>query len=102
MSIIKENSIVIAYLETPKERYFGVILKLHPSGLIIRGLNVESFNTWIIEVNGGKKGTAISTFFFPWRRVEKIILDEDRDGAESLACTFKKRTGKDVEEFLLP
>lgn len=100
MSMIEEKTLVVAYLEGPKEKYFGLVLKLHPSGLILRGLNIESFNTWMIEVNSGKTGTAISTFFFPWRRVEKIILDEERDDAESLAQTFKRRTGKDVVELL--
>ncbi len=100
--MIKENSLIVAYLEGPKERFFGVLLGFRDSGLIIRGLNIESFNTWIVEVNQGKRGSAISTFFFPWRRVEKLILDEERDGVESLADTFQRRTGKDVLDYLLP
>ncbi len=99
--MIKENSLIIAYLESPKEKFFGVVLEFHNSGLIMRGLNLESFNTWIVEVNQGKRGSAISTFFFPWRRVEKLILDEERDGVESLADTFLRRTGKNVIECLL-
>ncbi len=99
--MIGEKSLIIAYLESPKERFFGVLLKLHSSGIIMRGLNLESFNTWIVEVNQGKKGSAISTFFFPWRRVEKLMLDEERDGVESLSGTFSRRTGKDVLNFLL-
>ncbi len=99
--MIKEKSLIIAYLEAPKEKFYGVLLEFHNSGLVMRGLNLESFNTWIVEVKEGKKGSAVSTFFFPWRRVEKLILDERRDGVESLADTFLRRTGKDVLHCLL-
>jgi len=100
--MIGKNSAVVVYLESPKEKYFGILLELHNSGIILRGLNLESFQTWMEEVNSGKKGTAISTFFFPWRRVVKMILDEETDGVESLTQRFKRRTGKGIFEVLLP
>ncbi len=98
---IEVNSLVIAYLESPKERYFGIVLSMREAGIVLRGMRVESFDDWLREVAKGRGGSSVSTFFFPWRRVEKLILDEDKEEVLSFAETFKRRTGRCVKDFLL-
>ncbi len=62
---------------------------------------MESFEDWLREVAKGKGESSVSTFFFPWRRVEKLILDEDKEEILSLSEIFRRRVGRSIKDFLL-
>lgn len=98
---IEVNSIVVAYLESPREKYFGIILSMKSTGIVLRGMKVESFEDWVREIIQGKGEASVSTFFFPWRRVEKLILDEDKEEVLSLSEIFRRRVGRSIRDFLL-
>ena len=98
---MKANSIVVLNLQSPKERFFGRLLDISPSGVTVRGIDLNSFYDWIEDVNHREEsGVQPTTIFFPLHRVEKIILDEGIGAIPSLSDTFLTKVGMSVEEQL--
>lgn len=95
------HSIVVAYLHTPKERFWGVLLSLSATGLTLRGMDVGSFDDWTLQVaRGDEPSIGLTTLFFPMYRIEKVILDEASGSALSFADQFLARVGRSVKEYL--
>ena len=98
---MKTNSIVVVNLQSPKERFFGLLVEISPSGVTVRGIDLNSFYDWINHVNSHEEsGVQPTTIFFPLHRVEKIILDEGIGAIPSLSDTFLTKVGVSVEEQL--
>jgi hypothetical protein len=98
---MKPNSIVVVNLHSPKERFFGRLIEVSPSGATVRGIDLNSFYDWISDVNSHEEsGVQPTTIFFPLHRVEKIILDEGIGAIPSLSDTFLTKVGISVEEQL--
>src|SRR5882724_4585106 len=71
------HSIVVISLHTPKEKVWGELLAIVPSGITLRGIDLNSFDHFIRQINqpdGERMG--LPTIFFPMNRVERISLDE--------------------------
>jgi hypothetical protein len=69
------NSIVIVSLHSPKEKVWGMLLDINPSGVTIRGVDLNSFDHFVRQLNepdGERVG--LPTVFFPMTRVERISL----------------------------
>jgi hypothetical protein len=98
---MKAKSIVVVNLQSPKERFFGRLVEISPSGVTVRGIDLNSFYDWINHVNSHEEsGVQPTTIFFPLHRVEKIILDEGIGAIPSLSDTFLTKVGVSVEEQL--
>jgi hypothetical protein len=90
-------------LQSPSERFFGVLLEMGISGVTVRGVDLNAFNDWINHINGREEsGVQPTTVFFPQHRIDKIILDEGIGAIPSLADTFLTRVGSSVQEHLEP
>ncbi len=92
------NSIVIVSLHTPKEKVWGILLDINPSGVTIRGVDLNSFDHFIRQVNepdGERVG--LPTVFFPMTRVERIALDEPSGSIPSMADVFSAQAGPFVD-----
>lgn len=95
------HSIVLAYLQSPKERFWGVLLTLNQNGLTLRGLDLATFDDWTRQVaRGDEPAIGLTTIFFPMSRVEKLILDESTGSAMSFSDQFFQRVGRSVKEYL--
>lgn len=95
------DSIVIAHLVNPTEKFWGVLLNLDPSGLALRGINVSSFDDWMFQVGRREPQTlGLSTMFVPLFRIERIFLDEQIGEVESYRQRFEQQVGKAVESYL--
>lgn len=95
------HSIIIAYLHTPKEKFWGVLLSLNQTGLVLRGLDLATFDDWTGQVaKGDEPAIGLTTTFFPMSRVEKLILDETSGSALSFSDQFFARVGRSVKEYL--
>lgn len=95
------HSIVLAYLQSPKERFWGVLLALNQNGLTLRGLDLATFDDWTRQVaRGDEPAIGLTTIFFPMSRVEKLILDESTGSAMSFSDQFFQRVGRSVKEYL--
>jgi hypothetical protein len=96
--MLESNSIVIAHLVNPTEKYWGVLLSLDPSGLTLRGVNVSSFDDWMFQIARQEERTlGLSTMFVPLSRVERIFLDEQVGEVESYRQRFEHNVGQPVE-----
>ena len=93
------GSVVIAYIQNPRERFWGVLRSLDPTGLVIEGIDLNSFDDWVRQTAEGGEGLNLSTVFFPLVRIEKLLLDDDNGSVPSLSKQFERRVGRTVCDF---
>jgi len=99
-SPIGPGSVVVAYIQNPRERFWGVVRSLDPTGVVLEGIDLNSFDDWVRQVAEDGVGLSLSTLFIPLMRVEKLLLDTDSGSAPSLSAQFKRRVGRTVGEYL--
>ncbi|MBZ5528649.1 MAG: hypothetical protein LAN71_12190 [Acidobacteriia bacterium] len=95
------HSIVIVSLTAPKEKIWGELLAIHPAGITVRGIDLNSFDHLVSQVNepeGDRLG--LPTLFFPLNRVERIALDEPSGSIPSMAEVFARKAGRSLAEYL--
>jgi len=98
---IESRSIVIAHLVNPTEKLWGVLHELDATGVTLRGINVESFEDWMAQINRNEgQALGLATMFVPLLRVERIFLDEQVGEVEGYSQRFERRVGISVETFL--
>ncbi|HKV12953.1 MAG TPA: hypothetical protein VJ725_32730 [Thermoanaerobaculia bacterium] len=99
--MIVSGSLVIVHLINPTEKFWGVLHELGTAGLVMRGLNVSTFDDWMAQAARGETQTlGLSTMFVPLFRVERIFLDEAVGVVESYRQRFERRVGMTVERYL--
>jgi hypothetical protein len=96
------GAVVIAYLQAPRDRYWGVLRSIDTAGIVIEGIDLQAFDDWTRQVAEGREGLGPSTVFFPLARVEKILLDAPAGGVPALQDQFETRTGRTLHEALEP
>jgi hypothetical protein len=88
------GSIVTVHLANPAEKFWGVLERLEPVGIVFRGISLDIFEEWLNELSsGGGASLGLSTMFVPLFRVERIFLDEPVGEVESFRERFERRTG---------
>jgi hypothetical protein len=95
------HSIVVVSLHTPKEKFWGELLAINPSGITVRGVDLNSFDHFIRQINdpdGERVG--IPTIFFPMNRVERIALDESSGAIPSMNELFARKIGRTLADYL--
>ncbi len=97
---LRPPAVVIAYLQNPRERFWGAIRSLDGTGIVIQGVDLDSFDPWVRQIAGDGDSSAPSTVFFPLLRVEKVLLDVRSGAVPSLAEQFEQRVGRSYLEFL--
>ncbi len=99
--MLKQNSIVIAHLVNPTEKFWGVVLNLDQTGLIFRGISVSSFDGWMFQVARQElRSLGLSTMFVPLFRIERVFLDEQIGEVGSYSQRFEEQVGQPVESYL--
>jgi len=95
------NSIVVISLHTPKEKIWGILLDVNPSGVTIRGIDLNSFDHFVNEINQlDAERVGLPTVFFPMTRVERIALDEPSGSIPSMAEIFRRKIGRSLFDYL--
>jgi hypothetical protein len=77
------------------------LLAINPSGVTLRGIDLNSFDDFIRQMNepdGERMG--FPTVFFPMHRVERISLDEPAGSIPSMNELFARKLGRSLQEFL--
>ena len=95
------HSIVVVSLQSPREKIWGELLALHPAGITMRGIDLNSFDDFIRQVlhpEGDLVG--LPTLFFPMQRLERISLDEPSGSIPSLADLFHQKAGRSLQDYL--
>ncbi len=100
---MQTDSFIVAYLSSPREKWWGMLKSLTPSGITLRGLSLDSFEPWARAVARREECELFpSTVFFPMNRVERIYEDETTLSVPSMADRFLEWTGEDVRIHLFP
>jgi hypothetical protein len=92
---MKTFSSVVLNLQNPREKVWGILLETTPSGVTVKGIDLNSFDDWSRSVARGEDTMGLSTVFFPMHRVERINLDEKVGNIQSYAEIFESRVGED-------
>lgn len=101
VSLPGEESFVVAYLRDPREKIWGLLLRMETAGFWIRGIELNAFEDWAREVrSAASPSMGLSTTFLPFLRVEKIVADERTGSMPSLAERFETLAGRPVAEFV--
>jgi rhomboid protease GluP len=98
---VDPHSIVVVNLHSPKEKVWGELLDINPSGVTLRGIDLNSFDHFIRQLNepdGERIG--LPTIFFPMNRVERVSLDEPTGSIPSMNELFARKIGRSLTEYL--
>ena len=99
---MENGSIIILNLQDPREKIIGKLLAISPSGITVKGLDVNSFNDWTKQFTHKQTTNIISptTVFFPMHRVVSCYLDENMGDVPSFSSQFKGRTKREMAKVL--
>ncbi|HKI11708.1 MAG TPA: hypothetical protein VKA02_06300 [Candidatus Acidoferrum sp.] len=98
---MKPDSIVIISLHSPKEKIWGILLDINTSGVTIRGIDLNSFDHFISQINQiDAERVGLPTVFFPMMRIERISLDEPSGLIPSMAEIFERKIGRTLTDYL--
>jgi hypothetical protein len=95
------GSMVIVTMGNPRDKFWGVILALAPEGLSISGIELASFEDFVVMVKDGEPFSP-SIVFFPMHRIERIELDLPDGSLPSLSQRFTAKTGLAPQSALHP
>jgi hypothetical protein len=99
---IDAGSLVIVHCTNPREKLWGVLLRLDAAGAQVRGLDLASVEDWLRqERTDGPSLIAPSTCFVPAHRLLRIDLDESSGVFEGYGDRYAEACGRDVREALL-
>lgn len=99
--MMEPGAIVNLHLMNPAEKYWGVLEAINPAGVVVRGINLSSFDDWTGAVASEQEpDLGLTTVFFPMLRVERMFLDEPVGAVESLCQIFERRVGRSVHDVL--
>ncbi len=96
---LNRGCIVVLSLVNPREKFWGALLGISPSGIWLRGLDLGSFDGAVTIIRDGEQNAAIEVFF-PMHRVERLEADGYTSGIPSLQERFEKVTGQEATQFL--
>ena len=94
------GSPVIIHLTGPSEKFWGILQRIDLAGVIVRGINISSFDDWVGEIVREEETLGLVTMFLPMARVERMFVDEAVGGVESYCDQFARRVGHTIEEHL--
>jgi hypothetical protein len=90
---------VLVYLHSPREKVVGVLVELPASGVVLRGIELVTFEDWLRqEARGERPELGLLTLFYPMNRVERIERDETLGGYEGFADRFRRATGRSLSD----
>jgi hypothetical protein len=92
---------IVLYLREPKEKIWGLLGTLTPSGVLLLGIDLASFEDWMRqEARGEETLLGLVTLFYPMHRIERLERDETVGPVISYAERFSREVGRTVEQTL--
>lgn len=96
---IETGAIVNILLQNPREKIWGVLREINPTGVFVRGIDLNRFEDFVRAVANCETAYGLCEQFVPLWRVEKISKDEIDGDIPSLQQQFFERAGKHFSEF---
>lgn len=93
------DAVVIVSLNSPREKFWGVVLDLSPAGLSVRGIDLNSFDDFARQLKDSELVTPAAVFF-PMQRIERIEIDTRSGEIPSLRERFQAKTGREFYEIV--
>ena len=90
---------VIIILHTPREKLVGILDDISAAGVSMRGIDLDYFEDWSRSIAAGEQYLAMTDYYFPMWRVERMTRDEPNGDIPSMAEQFEQRTGRTIFEF---
>jgi hypothetical protein len=99
--VIEAGAVVVVHCSNPREKLWGLLLRLDAVGVVLRAVALDSVEDWLRqELTGGEQGIAPSTLFIPTPRLDRIYLDESSGVVQGFADRYHAACGHDVREAL--
>jgi hypothetical protein len=90
---------VVVTLGNPRDKFWGMIIALAAEGLSMSGIELASFEDFVVLVREGESFRP-AVVFFPMHRIERIELDMADGNLPSLSQRFSAKTGLDPAALL--
>jgi hypothetical protein len=92
---------VVLYLQNPKEKVWGLLISLEHSGVVVRGLDLQTFEDWMRqEARSEEPELGLATLFYPMHRVERVERDESIGPVPGYADRFAREVGRTIRQVL--
>jgi hypothetical protein len=99
---VGKNSLVVLHCANPREKMWGIVVRLDVVGVVLRGLELASVDDWLRQLRSdGEVSLGPNTFLVPMHRVVRIDLDESGPAVSSFADRFRTDTGRDIRDELM-
>lgn len=96
---IENGDPVLIVLQNPREKVWGVVREINNAGAFVRGIDLNSFEEFVLAVSNNDPFYGLSEQFFPMWRIERIAKDDPDGDIPSMNEQFEQRTGKNIAEF---
>ncbi len=97
---IQPGTIVIIALHSPREKCWGLLDEITPTGVFLRGLDLNAFDSWVHAIAHDEPFIGMGDLFFPLWRVERISKDEASGEMPSLSQQVERRTNRAAAELI--
>jgi hypothetical protein len=98
---IDVGSLVVLHCTNPREKHWGLLVRMDSLGVVLRGLDLASVEDWLAqERSGGDPLIAPSTFFVPTHRVVRLDLDQSGPVVVSYGDRYSRECDRDVRRAL--
>ena len=92
---------VIVYLQAPKEKVWGLLVSLGTAGVVVRCIDLATFDDWMRqEARGDEPYLGLSTVFYPMNRVERMERDQTLGPVISYSDRFAREVGRSVRAVI--
>jgi len=99
---IEPGSLVVVNCSNPREKFWGVLIRLDTVGAVIRGLDLNSVEDWLRQERSDRESLIVpGTFLIPFHRILRIDLEEVGGLVESFGDRYTAACGRDVRDALL-
>lgn len=99
---IEVGTLVVIHCTNPREKHWGLLIRMDELGVVLRGLDLESVEDWLAqERSGGDPLITPSTFFLPTHRVIRLDRDESGPVVAGYGDRFARECERDVRKALM-
>ncbi len=96
---LAEGDPVVVYLQSPKEKSWGLLISLGTAGIVVRCIDLAAFDDWMRqEARRDEPYLGLSTIFYPMNRVERVERDQTMGPVVSYADRFAREVGRTVRQ----